>query len=146
MGVQRTYSRIRTTALWLATALLAACGSAPGPRDVPPGASFAANILDDGTKLFTFTLHMQRPGPGIMRGAGGPPDAEDAERARRLRGNVSETAKKGLQAMLQENGYCREGYLLHELYEDRAGYVIRGECRDAASDADRARYPRRAAP
>lgn len=134
----------RMMAIVLAAVVLAACSSAPRPGSVPPGTSFAANILDDGTKLFTFTLHAQRPAPAVVRGADGLPNQQQqAEMARRMRGHMAEDARKGLHLMLQENGYCQEGYVLHELYEDRAGYVIRGECRDAASDADRARYPGR---
>lgn len=145
MSLSSRKKLLTVAALGATAALLAGCGSAPNASDVPPGASFAANILDDGTKLFTFELHMQRPGPGAMRGAGGPPDEEQAEMRRRsARANLGEASKKALQAMMLENRYCHEGYVIHEMYEDRASYVIRGECRDAATDGDRARYPRRA--
>lgn len=122
--------------------LAAACSQAPAARDVPPGASFAANILDDGTKLFTFSVHLPRPPLETARSLQAQ-EQEQAEGRRRMRADPAEGAKKALQAMIQENGYCREGYVLHELYEDRTDYVIRGECRDAATDADRARYSRR---
>ncbi len=125
-----------------ALSLLAACGHAPSARDVPPGASFAADILGDGTKLFTFSARLpQRP----LETARSLQDEErqQAEGHRRSRIDYAEGSKRALQAMIEENGYCREGYVLHELYEDRTDYVIRGECRDAATDADRARYPRR---
>lgn len=122
--------------------LLVACGSTPGARGVPPGANFAANILPDGTKLFTFSTHLPHPPTEGVRGASAYRDGEDeqAERRRRMPVNLADANKRALQEMLQENSYCREGYLLHELYEDRTEYVIRGECRDAATDADRARY------
>lgn len=121
---------------------LAACGSAPGARGVPAGANFAANILPDGTKLFTFSTRLPHPIEEAVRGASAfrDGDPDQAERRRRMPANLADTNRRALQEMLQENGYCREGYLLHELFEDRTEYVIRGECRDAASDADRARY------
>lgn len=120
------------------TMLTTACGHAPSARDVPPGANFAANILADGTKLFTFSIHLPKPSIEAERRL----RAEDGEQNDRQRRRVdyAEGSKRALQAMLQENGYCREGYVLHELYEDRTDYVIRGECRDAANDADRARH------
>jgi hypothetical protein len=122
--------------------LAVACGHAPSARDVPPGASFAANILDDGTKLFTFSTHLPRPPMETARSLQAQ-ERQEAEGHRRTRIDPSEDSRKALQAMMQENKYCREGYVLHELYEDRTDYVIRGECRDGATDADRARYPRR---
>jgi hypothetical protein len=51
----------RAAGIAVLSLLAVACGHAPSARDVPPGASFAANILDDGTKLFTFSTHLPRP-------------------------------------------------------------------------------------
>lgn len=139
----RVAALVRVAAFAALGLLVAACSNTPGARKVPPGASFAANILADGTKLFTFSTHLLRPSLEAehrMLAA----DNEQAEgRQQRRRTDLAETSKRALQMMLQENGYCREGYVLHELYEDRTDYVIRGECRDAASDADRARFPGR---
>lgn len=140
--VDRLRSLPRAAGIAALSLLAAACGNAPSARDVPPGASFAANILADGTKLFTFSTHLPRPPMETARSLQAQ-ERQEAEGRRLMRIDPTESSKKALQAMMQENNYCREGYVLHELYEDRTDYVIRGECRDAATDADRARYPRR---
>jgi hypothetical protein len=120
------------------------CAQEPARSNVPSGASFMADVLDDGTKLFTLRMRLPKPEFDVARSRAYRDDPEmQAEARRRARADHSEPSKRALQAMLQENGYCREGYVIHELYEDRTDYVIRGECRDAANDADRARYPRR---
>jgi len=119
-------------------ALLSACGHTPSAGDVPPDANFSANILDNGTKLFTFSTHLPhqpRDGENMPRRG----DQQGEERPR-PHADMAGASKKALQAMLLENGYCREGYVVLEMYEDRTSYVMRGECRDAADDNDRARY------
>jgi hypothetical protein len=121
--------------------LLIACGQLPSARDVPPDANFSANILDNGTKLFTFSTrlpHQQRDEDNIVRR--GEQRSEERPRAYVDR---SQSNKKALQAMLLENAYCRDGYVILEMFEDRTDYVIRGECRDTANDADRERYSHR---
>jgi len=120
--------------------LLAACGHTPSAQDIPPGANFTANILADGTKLFTFSTRLpHQPHEGgdntVRRDEGRPSDDRP-----RMHADMAQNNKKALQAMLLENGYCRDGYVILEMFEDRTGNVIRGECRDAASDGDRAKY------
>jgi hypothetical protein len=122
--------------------LLAACSQMPGARNVPPGASFTADILADDTKLFTFSVRLPKPSLDRERGFRGEEDPQ-ADGRRRAPIDYAEGSKRALQAMIEENRYCREGYVLHELYEDRLDYVIRGECRDAATEADRARFSHR---
>lgn len=134
-------ARSRVIGIVCLGALLAACGHTPSAQDVPPGATFSANILDNGTKLFTFSTrlpHQPHGGDNTVR--------RDEERPTddrpRMHADMAQNNKKGLQAMLLENGYCRDGYVILEMFEERADYVIRGECRDAASDSDRAKYSR----
>jgi hypothetical protein len=109
---------------------------------VPRGANFSANILDNGTKLFTFSTRLprQRDADDVRAENKFRRDTDQPEARPRLQADLAEANKKAAQAMLQENGYCREGYVLLEMYEDRLDYVIRGECRDAANDSDRAKY------
>jgi hypothetical protein len=119
----------------LLAVVLGACSHTPGPDDIPPGADFSANILGDGTKLFVFSLRLARPeghGMGAMRGQ------EEEQRSRRPT-NVK-SMQQALQAMLAENGYCRENYVVLEQYELRNQYFIRGECRDSATESDRTRF------
>ena len=127
----------------LIAVLAAACSHTPGPADIPPGADFTANILADGTKLFTFSTRLERGGGmfggGSGRRGGGREEGEDGEEQRQRRSPVKPN-QQGLQAMLAQNGYCRDGYVVLEQYEQHNQYVTRGECRDAATDADRERY------
>lgn len=115
--------------------LATGCAHSPGPADVMPGSDFVANILDDGTKLFMFSVPMRRPGGGDVRdmdaGDGGQHARREAPRP---------PGPQALQAMLAQNGYCREGYVVLEQYEHQHRYVTRGECRDGATDADRERF------
>ena len=110
--------------------LLAGCGSSPEKPEKIPG-SFRTNILADGTKLFTYTLGNTRGDgraapPGAMPPPGAPrklPDPHDP-----------------LEAMLEQNRYCRDGYVTLEQYRMGMQQVIRGECRDDATEQDRQRF------
>lgn len=127
---------------WLLSILLGAAGCAhhqPGPGDIVPGSEFNANILDDGTKLFVFSVPMARPGKGGDIRREMDDDEAQMQRARR---EVSRPGPQAMQAMLAQNGYCREGYLVLEQYEHQRRYVTRGECRDGATEQDRERFPK----
>lgn len=130
-----------------AAALLSACAHTPSADDIPPGATFTANILADNTKLFVYTQRFGRGGPardeyaeidgyeGRGRSSGGGRE-RGAERS-----GVSQAAQKGVQAMLAQNKYCRDGYMVLEQYDQHGSYVVRGECRDAATADDRNKFP-----
>lgn len=129
-------------ALVLVGVLMAACSHAPSASDIPPGVDFSTKILIDDTKLFVYT---QR----FMRGGSAPSDAVDfatidnpkmMRERDSMRAGMSKTARKGLEATLAQNNYCRGGYMVLEQYEQHGNYIIRGECRDAASSADREKF------
>ena len=126
----------RLALMVLPTLWLGACSHAPSARDIAPGAGFTTKILPDSTKLFTYS---QR----FMRG-GGDVSTIDRPQAMRERDGMRETmtkvAQKGLEAMLAQNGYCRASYMVLEQYEEHGSYIIRGECRDSATDSDRERF------
>ncbi len=130
-------------ALLVATVALSACAGSPSVDDLPPGANFAAKILADDTKLFLYSQRFMRP-----RDAAAEMDYATLEnqRAARERDNfrtaAPKIAKKGLDAMLAQNRYCRAGYVVLEQYEERGAYIIRGECRDSATSDERARFAR----
>lgn len=46
-----------------------------------------------------------------------------------------------LEAVLEKNGFCREGYLLLGRFAGQNQYRLRGECKDLASDQDRQQFP-----
>lgn len=129
--------RVCGAALMLA---VAACSHTPEPGDIPPGANFTTHILDNGTKLFTYAVRQGRPGggggDGGMGGGGDRPEGGGMGRPSRS----GRDTQLGLQAMLMQNTYCREGYVVLEQYETMNQFVIRGECREAANDDDRARF------
>jgi len=134
---------LRLNLSWSALAvvpILAACSHTPTAADIPPGATFTANILADNTKLFVYTQRLGRGGPprdeyAAIDGPGGR--EREAERA-----HAPQIAKNGVQAMLAQNHYCRDGYMVLEQYDQRGSYVVRGECRDAATADDRNKFSR----
>lgn len=111
------------------SSLLVACGSSPRQGDKIPG-TFRPDILANGTKLFTYTLGTPAPDRRANSGTMPPPgtriDLPDPH--------------KPLRALLEQNRYCRDGYLT--LQQSRMGMqqVIRGECRDAATAEDMQRF------
>lgn len=113
------------------------CSHTPSAADIPAGATFTANILADGTKLFVYR----------QRGFGAPLPREGEVGApeQRERGPTTEqlqkAAKRGVDAMLAQNHYCREGYMVLEQYQQQRAYIVRGECRDAVNADERARFP-----
>lgn len=123
--------------VWSALAVvLSACGHTPSAADIPSGASFSATILADGTKLF---LYKQ---PGFR----GPPDEErlgPTERGQRgpTTEQMQKVALRGVTATLAQNQYCRTGHMVLEQYPQQRSYVVRGECRESADQADREKYP-----
>ena len=125
-----------------AVTLLAACSQAPTADDIPPSARFTTRILDNGTKLFVYSQGGRQQ--GSLGREGELPDARrdmprDEERRKRV---VAPDLDKGVTAMLTQNQYCRDGYVVLERYEQHGAFVMRGECRDAATAADRQQFAR----
>jgi hypothetical protein len=131
--------KILRRCLWLAALLISACGHTPGPKDIPPDVDFATTILDDDTKLFTYSVRINRGGPDGL-GSQRPPGRGEGGEQKQQRRPSARASQKGVEAMLMQNGYCRDGYVVLEQYEERTKYIVRGECRDAANDQDRARF------
>lgn len=130
---------------WIALGVLGlcvtACSHAPDASDIPPSVSFTTKILGDDTKLFTYTLHRGRSGPGE------DDDILDASRGGDMRGGgprrdapSSKTMLRGVEAILGQNNYCRSGYMVLEQYEQQRNYIVRGECRDGATREDREKF------
>ena len=134
-------------ALWLC-----ACSHAPSADDIPADATFTTKILANDTKLFVYKQGGQRGGGGAPDGGGQGPGGGAGEAPDRGgfgggagpgRGQQSgQAAMRGVQAMLARNHYCREGFVVIEQYEEHGSYTIRGECRDAATSAEREIFTR----
>jgi len=146
--------KTKLTLLVAATvAILSACTHTPSPQDIPAGSSFTTNILPDDTKLFNFTVGRagkNRENPGGDESF----PADDSEQSSRTGGKVhgshgggkahnapsAQDVQKGVVAVLAQNHYCREGYVVLEQYQGNTGYIVRGECRDAANSTDKAKF------
>jgi hypothetical protein len=134
---------------WMALCVMSicaiACSHTPSASDIPPGAAFTANILADDTKLFTYSQRFTRDGSELY----GETDYASMENPRTLRARegmrkaVMKASHNGLEAMLAQNNYCRDDYMVLEQYEQHGTYIIRGECRDAATHEDREKFSRR---
>ena len=118
---------------------LSACSHTPGAGDIPPGATFTTKILADDTKLFVYSQRFARRGSGSDEGEkdfDAAPDRGGSGRSEQM----AKVALRGMQAMLAQNHYCRDGYVVLEQYDQHGSYFIRGECRDAATSAERAKF------
>lgn len=117
--------------LLLTLLLCSACTHKP-----PPGSVLLnTRITADGLKLFELVLPRAKPvadsdthmRPGERR----PPEPGFSERR----------VLSLLTSVIEESGYCRAGYVLLGRYAGETTGRVRGECKDRATDADRARYP-----
>ena len=124
--------------------VLEACSHTPSAGDIPPGAEFTTKILADDTKLFTYSVRVLRAGSnsdsddigGDMPSRGSSGFAQSSSR----RGPSEQSMLRGVEAMLAQNHYCREGFVVLEQYDEHGKYIVRGECRDAATGAERERF------
>lgn len=134
-------NRWRWVTTGIAVLWLSACSHTPSVDDIPPGATFTTKILADDTKLFTYSQRFGRRG----RSEGDMDDSASEERIRSENSHrtaqVAQMGLRGVQAMLAQNHYCRDGYMVLEQYEQHGSYIIRGECRDAANAAERSKFP-----
>ena len=99
--------------------------AAPDPLSVLPRAreTLVSEYSDNGSKFFEFRRsHLARAD-------------------RRQQPLPEDVITRRIETVMEESGYCREGFF--ELYRQPVGngLVVRGECREAASPADRQRYP-----
>jgi hypothetical protein len=139
-------------AITLGFMLLSACSSAPGPKDIPAGTEFSTHILADNTKIFTLKIHPERDRgaggavrEGEGRGRGGdcfpcePGDARGGGMGGGMRARALDM-KSIATAMIAENHFCREGFVVLEQFQQERSQIVRGECRDSADASDRARF------
>lgn len=120
------------------------CGTSSGKK--PFRESFGTRITSSGIKLFEYRLEVPQYQIDLQKqvrsntaiNADGPEG-----RAKRMQRRL----ESRLEQVLTENRYCRDGYL--EI--DRSVFgggptmlgegIVRGECREAATPADRKRFP-----
>lgn len=150
----RRYLRRWMVAITLSFILLSACSSTPGPKDIPASTEFSTRILADSTKLFTLKVHSERSRSGAVReggsmredgGRGGdcfPCEPGDARSGGIGGGTRIRTLdlKSIATAMIAENHFCRDGFVVLEQFQQERSQIVRGECRDSADASDRARF------
>ena len=106
---------------------------------------FVTNIKSSGTKLFNYSITKKMPSKGQGKGMG-----KGGGRGGKHGGNKSggapdmsrmkEKMYDKLNAKLAYTGYCREGYMESDSYFERGLSVIRGECNESATTADRKKF------
>ncbi|RZA02341.1 MAG: hypothetical protein EOO68_09795 [Moraxellaceae bacterium] len=108
--------------------VLAACST--GRNFDPQGLQFKTLITPDHVKRFELSI-APRPVP-----------IDPLSDRRGLESGPSERQLKAmLKDALADNGFCREGFLPLGRYAGESNYKLRGECKDAASVEDIARFP-----
>lgn len=132
--------------------LLSGCIGHPPPHQSEPD-QFVTNIKDDGTKLFSFSVDAipARPdeGKGRGRGEGPPPGAmakgnEQASRSSApMPANPMDMLYDKLALTLENNGYCREGYIEIDNYETNNRLHVLGECNETATEQDKTQFANR---
>lgn len=110
--------------------LLAGClfgGSALRPAEE----TLIPQISDDGTKFFVLE----------RRYTGAPEEqSDDIGRSRRQPAPTMPEVRPRVEEVLEQTGYCRQGYF--ELYREQRRDALRvhGECREGATAQDRQRF------
>lgn len=118
----------RLAVVMTAALLLAGCGSnrsEPQAKPAELAARFEPRILDDGTKLFTYSVQLPRPGSSQLTRSRRPAEAP---------------VDHWVSHLLLENGFCQQGFVTLDHYQVRGRAVLRGECREAATAQDRERF------
>jgi hypothetical protein len=137
----------RYTVVILLVLIAAACSGPSKKKRAEPLEIFSTQILLDGTKLFAFTL--ERPqrrqnsegGRQGKRGKGGHGGQGGRRGGEKERGNdMEKQIETRLLAMLEQTGYCREGYVELDRNLLFGNASIRGECKEGATPEDRKNF------
>jgi len=118
-------TRLMILLAMLPVLLLSGCRSSdPSAGLLPADETLRVRIHEDGSKFFTYT----------RESAAQPLAGSAAQRA------FDTDIGPRLEQVVELSGYCRDGFF--ELFRERDPGVltVHGECREGASDADRADY------
>ncbi len=120
--------------------LLQACSSTPPAAGITE--QFTPQILDNGTKMFRYEFSRGdklRPVFAYDQ-SGGFSDGRDVYSAEELRKKNQRHLQFAVPRLLEENGYCREGYYTLDTLISYGNGSLRGECKEAATAEDRERF------
>ena len=114
---------------------------------------FSTLIKPDGTKQFSYSLTMEMP----EQDSGGPPHGgrgghDDHKGGGHKNGNhrpkndqmddqFSHAFDDALNSKLNTTGFCRTDFHQLDSQSRRGAILIKGECNETASDADREKFP-----
>ena len=121
--------------------LFAACSSTPNPQGMQE--SFSTQIYPNDSKVFRYEFTRgSKTQPLIPYDqSGGFTDGRKVYTAAELRNKNARALQSGAERKVQESGYCREGFFVLDSLISYSGGSLRGECKEAASEADKSRYP-----
>ncbi len=137
---------------------LAGCAHQP-PQPPKTQESFSTLIKPDGTKQFSYTLITEMPegkfsgnkhgGPNGHGGHGGHGDGprgdhkdkghDDKDGA--IQDRFERIFDDALNQKLNSTGFCRTDYHRLDTQSRRGAMLVKGECNETASDADREKFP-----
>ncbi|BBM01910.1 hypothetical protein [Microbulbifer sp. GL-2] len=120
--------------------LISGCSSTP---EVPTSESFVTDITELGHKRFTYKASQEikpsgrggrgnKPSHGPGMGGGGKPPGGKPGGGKTTSGDIKKTAMERIELLLNESGFCSNGWFLIEQTFDQNRAEILGECRAAA--------------
>ncbi|MAZ86859.1 MAG: hypothetical protein CL693_04400 [Cellvibrionaceae bacterium] len=133
---------IRTTLLIASSALiLGGCSSQDKRKRPSLTETFETEITQDGSKRFVYQVSPDRSKGGRPpRNRDGKPPSKGGQMPSDRSAKIAERTETMLQEKLAKTEFCQEGHMVLDSFFDRGGYTIRGECRDEASEGDRAKF------
>jgi len=132
------FALTRSTYILMLAGIIALAGCSSQKKQPPLTETFSSQIRQDQSRVFTYTVS---PEPqSTRRNAAKRSRAQDANAKRNNQRPQSETkaelaahARDMLDAKLEDNQLCPDGYIELASFFSRGRYTIRGECRDNPS-------------
>lgn len=120
--------------------LISGCSSTP---EAPTSESFVTDITELGHKRFTYKASLgtgptgrggrgNKPSRGTGMGGGGKPPGGKPGGGKTTSGDIKKTAMERIELLLNESGFCPNGWFLIEQTFDQNRAEILGECRAVA--------------
>lgn len=121
--------------------IVSACSTAPSTVGIQD--SFNTYIYPNGSKTFRYEfLRGDRTRPLVSYDpSGGFTDGQRIYSAQELRQRNRRFLEEGAARKLEETAFCRDGFFELDTLISYNGGSLRGECREAATDSDRAQFP-----
>ncbi len=140
-SVPRRNKMITITLLFASSALaLSGCSSQDKKRPSFTE-TFETEISQDGSKRFVYQVSPDRAKGGRPpHNRDGKPPSREGQKSSNRATKVAEKTEALLQEKLAKTEFCQDGYRVLDSFFERGRYTIRGECRDEASEEDRAKF------